>query len=103
VAPTLLQKEQQVVCLLPFIDSANHSPEADSRLEFDPRTDAFQLTIGSSCVKDDSRQLYINYGSRSDAELLINYGFLTGLDRSIVEAESSCRQYLAREYLKRNQ
>mmetsp|Transcript_13503 Transcript_13503/g.20556 ORF Transcript_13503/g.20556 Transcript_13503/m.20556 type:complete len:395 (-) Transcript_13503:137-1321(-) len=66
--------------LLPFIDSANHSENADSNIQFDPLKDCFTLSAGKNCFigDDDSgrTQLFINYGTRSDSELLLNYGFL---------------------------
>ncbi|CAB9511067.1 expressed unknown protein [Seminavis robusta] len=69
--------------LLPMIDSANHQEDADSKIEYDPLTKCFQMSIGPKCLiqpsatnGDDHPQLCVSYGKRSDAELLLNYGFL---------------------------
>lgn len=70
------------VVLLPLIDSANHLEQADSSIQYDPVGQVFSLSVGSKCLVkeegDDSTQLYISYGQKSDAELLLNYGFLPG-------------------------
>lgn len=67
--------------LLPFIDSANHSENAESNIQYDPLKDCFTLSIGNNCYVEDGdsgrTQLFVSYGKRSDSELLLNYGFLT--------------------------
>lgn len=71
--------------LLPMIDSANHEEDADSSIEYDPLTNCFQMSIGPKCLLDSpdpaskDLQLCTSYGKRSDAELLLNYGFLPGV------------------------
>lgn len=81
--PTLykmLRAQVSTAVLLPWIDSANHDDVADSKIVFDPLKQCFQLYIGERCLQsaqDEPSQLVISYGSKSDAELLLNYGFLT--------------------------
>lgn len=92
--------------LLPYIDSANHSDDADSNIEYDPVNGIFILDIGKKCrvVEDDGKtQLYINYGKRTDSNLLLDYGFLTNMSvakKNLSEDERRAR--LAREFVRRN-
>lgn len=98
--------------MLPFIDSANHSDEAESNIEYDPVGGKFILDLGNNCLGEedgDRQQLYINYGRRSDSELLLNYGFLPGVgaskgppnaDEDAVQDQQRAR--LAKEYVLRN-
>ena len=92
------------VVLLPYIDSANHLKSADSAIEFDPLQDSFILRAGSNCyVKDQLTgqvQLYITYGERSDAELLLNYGFINDFILS-PNRDENIRQKLAKEFVRR--
>lgn len=91
--------------LLPMIDSANHLEEADSCIEYDPFKDGFRLTLGEKCFGDNG-QIFISYGkNKSDAELLLNYGFLPGVQvRSCGSAKEidDYRTALATEFLKKN-
>lgn len=92
--------------LLPFIDSANHLEEAQSKIELDPLKGVFTVSVeGRNCIVEENKgktignsnsnssngnnrrtgqkQLYISYGPKGDSELLLNYGFLpqvTSLD-----------------------
>lgn len=94
-----LVTHQQSAVLLPLIDSANHLESADSSIDFDPLSRSFQLTIGPLCVDQDS-QLFISYGSKSDAELLLNYGFLPSV--SCNGNVSMYREKLALAFCDRN-
>ena len=94
--------------LLPFIDSANHVQEAQSIIEFDPLQRAFSLTIGRNCLIQDNNnkeQLVISYGAKRDSELLLNYGFLPGIqlstddDNDDDDDESNYRLRLANAYI----
>jgi len=89
--------------LLPFIDSANHKEDADSRLEYNPVTDCFELSIGPNCIDHATGQVYVSYGPKSDLELLLNYGFLPGCiyDGSTTDVDG-VRATLASEYCRRN-
>jgi len=88
-----------------LIDSANHSPQADSSIEYDPLQKCFDLKIGPKCLDMNSSppQLYISYGNKGDAELLLNFGFLPGVN---VENDASTREEqrkrLADAFLQRN-
>lgn len=88
--------------LLPMIDSANHDENADSSIEYDPLTNCFQMSIGSKCLLPTSGsnnpQLCISYGKRSDAELLLNYGFLPGVSCSEDAPLSEQRKQLAEAF-----
>ena len=92
--------------LLPYIDSANHSDNAESNIEYDPVNGVFILDLGKNCKvpEDDGRtQLYINYGGRTDSELLLNYGFLTKMDRECQSLDADQRRArLAKEFVGRN-
>jgi len=92
--------------LLPYIDSANHSDDADSNIEYDPVNGIFILDIGNKCkvVEDDGRtQLYINYGKRTDSNLLLDYGFLTNMSAAKkILSEDERRARLAKEFVRRN-
>jgi len=131
VLPLLLQLtkdtsvEGKSAVLLPLIDSANHMEEADSSIQYDPISNAFQLSVGPNCLVPDTNndndndnnndnnsatnnkrtQLFISYGKKKDSELLLNYGFLANVPCSDGNDEQS-RKYqrirLAEEYIKRN-
>ena len=106
-ASILLSEDSSSAVLLPLIDSANHLNTAESTIEFSPLTEKFSLTAKpSSCFVDEGskRQLYISYGSKSDAELLLNYGFLAGMSSSALASATSSserRKALAAEYIRR--
>jgi len=79
--------------LLPFIDSANHQSNAPSVIEFNPINRVFTASFPTTSLDDtaatiatenDDQQLYISYGTKSDAELLLNYGFLEDLPTSLL-------------------
>jgi len=92
--------------LLPYIDSANHSDHAESNIEYDPVNGIFILDVGRNCKvpEDDGRtQLYINYGRRTDSDLLLNYGFLTNMEGGTESVDVDQRRArLAKEFVKRN-
>jgi len=94
--------------LLPLIDSANHLSSADSALEYNPLSKAFELSVGNKCLvkeKDGKTQLYITYGDKSDAELLLNYGFLPDVscsDGNDEAARNAQRTRLAESFISRN-
>mmetsp|Transcript_13844 Transcript_13844/g.39794 ORF Transcript_13844/g.39794 Transcript_13844/m.39794 type:complete len:455 (+) Transcript_13844:66-1430(+) len=92
--------------LLPYIDSANHSDDADSNIEYDPVNGIFILDIGKKCkvLEDDGRtQLYINYGKRTDMNLLLDYGFLTNMSAAKKNlSDDERRARLAKEFVRRN-
>ena len=92
--------------LLPYIDSANHSDDADSNIEYDPVNGIFILDIGQKCkvAEEDGRtQLYINYGKRTDSNLLLDYGFLTNMSAAKKNlSEDERRARLAKEFVRRN-
>jgi len=90
--------------LLPMIDSANHKEDADSSIEYDPLSGCFQMSIGPKCLipsTKDQLQLCISYGKRSDAELLLNYGFVPGVS-SEKEPTEIHRKRLAEAFVARN-
>lgn len=91
--------------LLPMIDSANHFVDANSSIEYDPFKGRFGLKLGNKCYGKDG-QIYISYGkNKSDAELLLNYGFLEGVtvDNSHGDQyEDEYRSKLALVFLQRN-
>jgi hypothetical protein len=92
--------------LLPFIDSANHLEGVSSSIQFDPLRKEFNLLAGHDCfVHEENRtQFYISYGSKSDKELLLNYGFLPGLKSSDFEYDSddAIRRKLAKIFIEKH-
>ena len=108
VAPALLQvitPVPQSAVLLPLIDSANHDASVDAEIQFNSVTGCFELQAGpkSLLVQSDagnSRQLFISYGTKSDAEWLLNYGFLPGVEP--MDDTTAYRNELARVYKERN-
>ena len=111
VVPTLISltqsDEASSAVLLPMIDSANHGDTADdSSIVYNPLGRCFEWTIGPSCLvaepHDHSIQLYIKYGrsKKSDAEWLLNYGFLPGVD--VAPDPDTYRRSLARAFVERN-
>ena len=108
------QKGSKEAVMLPLIDSANHLQEADSVIEYNPTTDAFELSLGRKCLlkevdgAGERAQVCISYGIRGDSELLLNYGFLRGVTMDGLKAEDgddsrdSIRKRLAEEFVSRN-
>jgi len=100
---------KKTVVLLPLIDSANHLESVGSSIEFSPLSGTFELSIQPDCIvadEEDGQQLYISYGKKGDAELLLNYGFLPGVKAAAgigEEAEDAQRRLLAESFLARNQ
>lgn len=93
------------VSLLPFIDSANHLEGADSLNEYNPVTRCYELSVGPKCIDPATRQVFVSYGKKSDTELLLNYGFLPGVDCADGvddAARDRQRSALARAFCKRN-
>lgn len=97
--------------LLPLIDSANHDSTADSSIQYNPLSKSFELSLGSKCLKteDNKTQLYITYGDKSDAEWLLNYGFLPNVSCNVdddttdlEEARNAQRFKLAQAFIERN-
>jgi len=97
--------------LLPMIDSANHLNEAgpETTITYDPVTDCFQLYVGPKCIDPITQQLFISYGTKTDAEWLLNYGFLPGVvmqgedaDGVNDAARDRQRKQLAQAFLARN-
>jgi hypothetical protein len=109
VALTILadQKGSKEAVMLPLIDSANHIQEADSVIEYDPSIDGFVLSLGRKCLirevdgGEERAQACISYGIKSDSELLINYGFLRGVNDEDGSQDEK-RQRLAEEFVRRN-
>jgi hypothetical protein len=106
VSPLLIGQvfpDKGEVVLLPLIDSANHREEADSSIQYDPLGGAFSLTVGSKCLvpEGSDTQLYISYGPKSDAELMLNYGFLPGVSCA-EDNDDVQRSQLTDEFTKRS-
>ena len=89
--------------LLSYIDSANHLETARSNIGFDPLKGEFTVSVeGKNCIiEEDStgkKQFYILYGQKLDTELLLNYGFLPGMqmdESGNLRDEDECRRSLA--------
>ena len=109
VALTIIadQKGSKEAVMLPLIDSANHLQEADSVIEYDPAVDGFVLSLGRKCLvkeidgDNERAQACISYGIKTDSELLINYGFLRGVNNAD-ESQDERRRRLADEFVRRN-
>lgn len=107
IAPTLvgiLRPSSRAAVLLPLIDSANHFESADSTIDFNVLANAFELSIGPNCIKEEAdgqQQLYISYGRKSDTELLLNYGFLPDVPCDNIDNDMLRRQ-MADAFVKRN-
>jgi hypothetical protein len=101
------QKGSKEAVMLPLIDSANHLQEADSVIEYDPAVDGFVLSLGRKCLvkeidgDNERAQACISYGIKTDSELLINYGFLRGVNNAD-ESQDERRRRLADEFVRRN-
>lgn len=97
-----LVKDSPAAVLLPLIDSANHMEDADSMIVYNQLGESFGLSVGEKCVVDTNgkRQLFISYGKKKDTELLLNYGFLQGVDISDTNSNAR-RQKLAEAFLSR--
>lgn len=101
----LVAQKPPVAVLLPLIDSANHSEDADSSIDYTPLSDSFTLAAGSNCLVQTGgkRQLFISYGKKTDAELLLNYGFLQGVSSDGEDSDTDIhRRNLAQEFIALN-
>jgi hypothetical protein len=101
----LVAQKPPVAVLLPLIDSANHREDADSSIEYTPLSDSFTLAAGSKCLvgTGGKRQLFISYGKKTDAELLLNYGFLQGVSSNGEDSDTDIhRRNLAQEFIALN-
>lgn len=100
----LIRPSPTAAILLPLVDSANHSEEADSSIEFNAIKQVFELKVGPNCVVRDEGsgrdQLFISYGKKSDSELLLNYGFLPEVP--VVSDGDEQRRLLAQGFIERN-
>ena len=107
VLPTIIQilkPAPELVYMLPLLDLANHREEANSSIRWDPIRQHFSLFIGHDClvVEDDGQtQVYFNYGSKSDAEWLLNFGFLPSISGDDVTSDDLRRRF-AEEFVRRN-
>ena len=95
-----ISKETPVAVLLPLVDSANHSEDAASMINYDQLSESFNLSVGENCIVDTNgkKQLFISYGKKKDTELLLNYGFLQGIDISDSSPDAR-RKQLAEGFL----
>ncbi|KAF2493363.1 SET domain-containing protein [Lophium mytilinum] len=57
--------------LYPFLDSLNH--DSNARVDWDMKSDAFTLSTHETLKKGD--EIFNNYGSKGNEELLAGYGF----------------------------
>lgn len=84
------------VVLLPLIDSANHVESVSSSIDYNPLSGAFELSLKPDCILVDEQnrqqQLCISYGNKGDLELLLNYGFLPGVEGGDGVDEESARE-----------
>ena len=107
VFPTILQiirPSPELVYMLPLLDLANHREEANSSIQWDPIRQHFSLFVGQQCLvteDDDQTQVYFNYGSKSDAEWLLNFGFLPSVSGDDVTSDDLRRRF-AEEFVRRN-
>ncbi|KAK8086061.1 hypothetical protein PG994_001035 [Apiospora phragmitis] len=60
--------------LLPLYDVGNHSPVARTAWRTDSETLLCRLVSGQAC--ESGSQVYNNYGMKTNAELLLGYGFI---------------------------
>lgn len=107
LASYVLEDDRGSAILLPLVDSANHLSTADSRIEYNPLSKAFELGIGPKCLVKDGQQtqLYVSYGEKTDAELLLNYGFLPNVsldDGTDKAGRDRQRTSLAKAFIERN-
>ena len=65
------QERKDFPVLFPVMDVSNHNPKAEVEWSFDPGR--FSLTTLSAIPANG--QVYNNYGPKSNAELLMGYGF----------------------------
>lgn len=99
-----ISKETPAAVLLPLIDSANHREDACSTINYNQLNESFNLSIGEKCIVDTNgkKQLFISYGKKKDTELLLNYGFLQGVDVSDSSPDVR-RKKLAEAFLSRQE
>lgn len=61
-------------CLMPFLDLFNHDPNTSVTVQFNKKTNEFEI-IGHQHIKK-YEQVFINYGRHSNENLYLEYGFV---------------------------
>lgn len=69
-----LSSMRDAEALVPWADLLNHSPDAESCIDWDPSMQAVVLRQGASAAAN--QQVYCSYGEKSSAQLLQIYGFV---------------------------
>ena len=64
------------------------------KINYNQLSESFNLSVGENCIVDTNgkKQLFISYGKKKDTELLLNYGFLQGVDVSDSNADARRRK-----------
>jgi len=69
----LVSKQLKWYALLPLVDLANHRTGSPSEVSYQYFTDEFTLEVGSKCAPGE--QLWIQYGEKTNDQLMLYYGF----------------------------
>ncbi|WDE13718.1 SET domain-containing histone-lysine N-methyltransferase [Thalassomonas haliotis] len=71
---TLNIQGEKTLCLLPFVDMANHDPELGFCWRFDEKSQCCQIFSATDMAP--GQQIFCDYGKKSNSRMLIHYGFI---------------------------
>ena len=67
-------QEESIEALCPCLDFANHSPESKSYIQYNPSADSVEIVADRVYKPGD--QICVNYGEKTNGEILLSYGFI---------------------------
>jgi hypothetical protein len=67
-------QKESIDALCPCLDFANHSPESKSYIQYNSSADSVE--INADRVYKPGEQICINYGEKTNGEILLSYGFI---------------------------
>lgn len=79
--------------LFPGLDMANCSVRCKTSFKYDKDTDCYVVTTGANF--DNGNQVFVSYGSKSNDELLLFYGFVEGSNPANSVALPEFRRWLS--------
>eukprot|EP00276_Gloeochaete_wittrockiana_P008005 CAMPEP_0184644264 /NCGR_PEP_ID=MMETSP0308-20130426/1017_1 /TAXON_ID=38269 /ORGANISM="Gloeochaete witrockiana, Strain SAG 46.84" /LENGTH=351 /DNA_ID=CAMNT_0027072701 /DNA_START=444 /DNA_END=1499 /DNA_ORIENTATION=+ len=73
VSRAVFLQSRNCIAMVPFADMLNHSDASNKFLYFDPRAKSVRLRANRDY--EPGEQVFVSYGQKSNAELLVGYGF----------------------------
>eukprot|EP00890_Picochlorum_soloecismus_P004729 jgi/Picsp_1/5257/NSC_02619-R1_set domain-containing protein len=67
-------QKESIEALCPILDFANHAPESKSYIRYNPSANSVEIVADRVYKPGD--QICINYGEKTNGEILLSYGFI---------------------------